>query len=94
MTWTLVTKPTGRPYTNINADGKTQYDQSNIIYDDPNMFYDGTNYNAWTDVAKPTGESTTLLTVGIANGLLMPLTRSSVASISISDWTMINKPIN
>lgn len=90
--WTPVPKPTGANYTNVNPDGKTQYDQADVIYDDPNIYYDGVDMFAWTDIAKPTGESNNSITVGIANGLLIPLTRSSVTSISISQWTKVNKP--
>ena len=87
--WTNVSKPTGRPYTNINADGKTQYDQSNITYDDSNVYYDGVDQFAWTDIAKPTAP---IIQVGIASGLLIPLTFTS--SIVGSDWTNVSKPNN
>lgn len=53
MSWTPVAKPTSRNYTNVNPAGKTQYDQSDITYDDPNMYYDGVNPSQWTEVAKP-----------------------------------------
>lgn len=53
MTWTNIAKPTGNPYTNVNARGKTQYDQSDIDYDDALIYYDGVNPSQWTDVAKP-----------------------------------------
>lgn len=53
MTWTSISKPVGTSYTNLNADGKTQYDQSSVTYDDPTMFYDGINPGQWTDIAKP-----------------------------------------
>lgn len=54
MSWTTVPKPTGTNYTNVNPVGKEQYDQPSIMYNDPNVFYDGVNQNQWTDVAKPT----------------------------------------
>ena len=54
MPWTSVNKPTGPTYTNVNAQGKEQYDQADIQYDDVNVFYDGTNPNQWTDINKPT----------------------------------------
>lgn len=51
--WTLALKPTTSSWTNSNPVGRTQYDQSDITYDDPNMFYDGIDYNSWTAVTKP-----------------------------------------
>ena len=54
MAFTKVTKPTTRNWTNTNPAGRTQYDQSNITYDDSSMFYDGLNPNAWTGITKPT----------------------------------------
>ncbi len=87
--WTSVPKPTGRPYTNINVDGKTQYDQSNITYDDPNTFYDGVDVLAWKDVAKPLPP---IIYAGEASGLLIPLT--FVSSTYGTDWTPVPKPIN
>ena len=53
ITYTNVPKPTGPAYTNLNAQGKEQYDQSSILYDDPNIFYDGVNQSQYTNVAKP-----------------------------------------
>ena len=53
MAWTPVAKPSTSNYTNVNSAGKTQYDQSDIAYDDPNMFYDGINPTQWTDILKP-----------------------------------------
>ncbi len=37
--------------------GREQYDQSDIMYDDPNVFYDGVNPNQWTKVAKPVNQN-------------------------------------
>lgn len=54
MSWTNVAKPGAQTYTNVNALGKEQYDQASIMYDDPNVFYDGVNPNQYTNVAKPT----------------------------------------
>ncbi len=53
MTWTNIPKPTGTTYTNVNPIGKTQYDQADVEYDDPSVFYDGVNPGQWTDVLKP-----------------------------------------
>lgn len=58
-TYINITKPTGTGYTNLNSIGKQQYDQADIIYDDPNVFYDGTNFSLYTNVAKPVGTSYT-----------------------------------
>lgn len=52
--WTTVPKPTTPTWTNTNPQGKEQYDQPSIAYDDVNVFYDGINQSQWTDVAKPT----------------------------------------
>lgn len=54
-TYTKITKPSGTSYTNTNSVGKEQYDQSNLTYDDANIFYDGTNPTQYTAVAKPSG---------------------------------------
>ena len=52
--WTKIAKPVAGTYTNVNTQGKEQYDQPSLAYDDPNTFYDGVNTGAWTKVAKPT----------------------------------------
>ncbi len=56
-TWTNIAKPTGTSYTNLNPQGKEQYDQADITYDSPLTFYDGVNMAQWTDVTKPTNNS-------------------------------------
>lgn len=58
-TYTNITKPTGTAYANINSQGKEQYDQSDITYDDANVFYDGVNQSQYTPVAKPSGTAYT-----------------------------------
>lgn len=55
MTWTNATKPTTSGWANTNPSGRTQYDQSDITYDDPNMFYDGVNPSQWTGIDKSVG---------------------------------------
>ncbi len=90
--YTFIPKPTGTPYQNVNPQGKEQYDQSTIIYDDPNTFYDGVDAFAWTDVAKPSGESQIIISPGMATGLITPPTYSTEQIINISDWTKISKP--
>ncbi len=54
MVWTNVAKPGAQNYTNLNPQGKEQYDQADIIYDSSTTYYDGTNPNQYTNVAKPT----------------------------------------
>lgn len=54
MAWTNVNKPTTPTWTYLNPQGREQYDESTIEYDDANVFYDGVNPNQWTDIAKPT----------------------------------------
>ncbi len=51
--WTNVPKPSVFSYTNVNPQGKEQYDQADITYDSSSTFYDGDNPFAWTDVSKP-----------------------------------------
>ncbi len=53
--YTYLAKPTGANYTNINAQGKEQYNQASLTYDDVNTFYDGVDQNAYIKIAKPTG---------------------------------------
>ena len=49
-TYTNLTKPSGTSYTNQNTVGKQQYDQSDITFDDANVFYDGLNLSQYTKV--------------------------------------------
>lgn len=58
-TYTKIPKPTGTSYTNRNTTGKQQYDQADIVYDDPNVFYDSVNQSMYTKVLKPAGTSYT-----------------------------------
>lgn len=58
-TYTNIAKPSGTTYTNQNSIGKQQYDQSDITYDDANVFYDGVNPSQYTAVSKPSGTSYT-----------------------------------
>lgn len=57
MVWTNIPKPTASVWSSVNPQGKEQYDQSTITYDDANTFYDGVNPNQWTDIAKPATSS-------------------------------------
>lgn len=52
--YTYVSKPTSSTYNFINFQGKQMYDQSDLTYDDANVFYDSYDPNAYTLVAKPT----------------------------------------
>lgn len=91
MAWITISKPGAQTYTNVNAQGKQQYDQSSIEYDDPNVFYDGYNPNMWTDVPKPSGGSFTLR-AGQATGLIMPPTYAREITINPNNWTKVPKP--
>ena len=85
--WTNVSKPTDATYTYVNTQGKEQYDQPDLTYDDSDVFYDGTDFSAWTDVAKPTAQFTIL--AGMAMGLIMPISYS--AQINSDSWTKVTK---
>lgn len=54
MIYTNVPKPTTPTYTNQNSQGKEQYDQTTLSYDDSGTYYDGYNPAQYTNVAKPT----------------------------------------
>ncbi len=86
--WTNIPKPTDSTYININTQGREQYDQANLTYDDANTFYDGVDMSAWTTVPKP---AQPISRGGFASGLLMPLTNP--ASIMSTSWTPVSKPI-
>lgn len=89
MTFTNVTKPTTSGWTSSNPVGKTTYDQSDITFDDANIYYDGGNPNSWTKLAKPNTHIKIL--AGMATGLLMPITYAT--EIIVDDgWTKITKP--
>lgn len=60
--WTNVPKPTSSTYTMLNPQGKEQYDQASLSYDDANTFYDGINITQWTSVNKPATSSWTSVT--------------------------------
>lgn len=53
MPYTPVPKPTSPTYTNVNPVGLQQYDQADVLYDDPNVFYDGVDLALYTNVTKP-----------------------------------------
>ncbi len=92
--YTYVAKPTGTPYTNVNAEGRYQYDESSILYDDPSIFYDGINFSAYTNIAKPTGGTTVIISAGMATGLIIPPTYATAHTITVGDpYTYVSKPI-
>lgn len=88
-TYTNINKPTGTSYSNTNSIGKQQYDQSSISYDDTGVFYDGVDYGAYTNLAKPF--SGAIVLAGTATGLLMPPTYSQDTVIG-DPYTYISKP--
>lgn len=59
MAWTPIAKPGAQNWTDSHPQGKEQYDESTITYDDPLIFYDGINPNQWTDINKPGAQSWT-----------------------------------
>lgn len=62
MSWITVAKPTSSVYTMVNPQGREQYDQADIMYDDPDVFYDGVNGTQWTNLAKPVSSTWTKVT--------------------------------
>ncbi len=59
--YTYVPKPTAGTYTNLNPQGKEQYDQASLTYDDANTFYDGVNQTQYTKIAKATAQGYTYI---------------------------------
>lgn len=58
-TYTNINKPSGTSYSNQNLVGKEQFDDANVLYDDPSVFYDGVNQSQYTDISKPSGTTYT-----------------------------------
>ena len=58
-TYTNISKPSGTSYTSQNPTGKEQYDQTDIEYDDADIFYDGVNESLYTNIAKPSATTYT-----------------------------------
>ena len=46
----------------------------------------------WQDVPKPTGEGEVFILVGMATGLLIPLTYAVEHEIILDSWTEVDKP--
>ena len=59
MSWISVAKPTSSVWTTVNPQGREQYDQGSLTYDDTNTFYDGINQTAYTNVSKPVSSTWT-----------------------------------
>ncbi len=90
MSWTQISKPGAQTYTNVNPNGKEQYDQASLSYDDADTFYDGTNPDMWSFVAKPSNGMTG--GGGMTMGLLIPLTRPT-GQVPADPWTYVPKPL-
>lgn len=91
--YTYIAKPTGTPYTNTNVQGKEQYDQPDLTFDSALVFYDGVNMSAYTNVAKPSGGTTTIIQPGMATGLITPFTYATAHVITVNNpYTSIPKP--
>ncbi len=86
--WQNVPKPTGANYTNVNPQGKQQYDQANLTYDEPSVYYDSVDVSTWFQVPKPTGDVT--VRAGRATGLIMPPTYTE--NTVTNPWTKVSKP--
>lgn len=85
--WTNVQKPTSSNWVKVNTQGRETYDDSLVMFDDSDVFYDAINQNAWTKVAKPSGG--TLIEVGMAFGTL-GMTYSE--QVEASRWVKVPKP--
>jgi len=53
MAWTNISKPSANSWTRTNPQGREQYDDPSVSYDDSGVFYDGVNQSAWTNLSKP-----------------------------------------
>lgn len=76
-------------YTIVGFQGKQRYDDSTVLYDDPSVFYDSVDTDAYTIVSKPTDGFR--IRVGMATGLLIPLTYSEEFLVG-SAYTIVPKP--
>ena len=86
--WNNISKPSASNWSDEHPQGKEQYDESTITYDDADIYYDGLNPNQWTDVAKPTNGAT--IRVGMLTLLPMPVTYSR--EWSVGSWIKVLKP--
>lgn len=62
--YTFVSKPTGTPYISVNGvgGGREGFDDAAVLFDDPSVFFDGSDPAAYTTVSKPTGTPYTNIT--------------------------------
>lgn len=92
--YTYIAKPIDATYTRVNSPGRQTYDDALISYDDSSVFYDSVDYNAYTNIPKPTSSSNSFtFTRGMTLGLMIPLTNAIPKTVSGGDdYTYINKP--
>lgn len=91
MAYTNIPKPTGTNYTVApNSGGVVHYDESSVMYDDPNTFYDGYNPNAYINISKPSG-GTIIATAGLYYGF-GAFTYSGGQILSQGQYTKVPKP--
>jgi len=88
--YTNIPKPTGANYSNVNPTGKQVFDDVNTTYDSSITAYDGMESGVWTNINKPSGIS--FITVGMATGLLIPLTYAKDYVAGENIYTKISKP--
>ena len=60
--YTNLPKPTGASYNEANPRGKERFDDSSVLFDDPNTFFDGQGPTQYTNLGKPTGTPYTNVT--------------------------------
>lgn len=51
--YTFIAKPGTSNYTNIDTQGKQQYDEPDIVFDQATVFYDSINLSQYTNITKP-----------------------------------------
>ena len=84
MSWTNVPKPNTQTYTNVNPQGKENYDKSDITYDSSTTYYDGVNPSQWIDINKPT----TVYTWANTGSTWVNFNHQWQSPT----WTLVNKP--
>lgn len=89
MSWTLIQKPTDATWTAISTQGRQTYDEATVSYDDPLVFYDSVDMDAWMEIPKPSNGTT--VGGGMTMGLIIPLTRPT-GTTPTEPWTYIPKP--
>jgi len=58
-TYTNVNKPSSTSYTPQNFVGRYMWDEPSVLYDGPDVFWDGGNVNLYTKVSKPSATTYT-----------------------------------